>query len=52
MVTSKDGQGCKGTLNHYGTSQHVTIVGTVIYHPTQNKLTGAEIAFCGDEIHP
>ena len=28
----------------------MSIVGTDIYHPTQDQLTGAEIAFCGDEI--
>lgn len=42
--------GVQGNMDHYGTSTHLTIAGTDIYHPTQNKLTGAEIAFCGDEI--
>ncbi len=42
--------GVQGDMDHYGTSKCVTIAGTDIYHPTQSKLTGAEIAFCGDEI--
>lgn len=34
--------------NHYKASQAITIAGCDIYHPTQDQLTGKEIAFCGD----
>jgi beta-galactosidase len=42
--------GVQPDICHYEASKAVTIVGTDIYHPTQDKLTGAEIAFCGDSI--
>jgi beta-galactosidase len=42
--------GVQPDICHYEASQAVTVVGTDIYHPTQDKLTGAEIAFCGDSI--
>lgn len=42
--------GVQPDINHKEASEAVTIVGTDIYHPTQDDLTGAEIAFCGDEI--
>ena len=42
--------GIQPDLNHYEASKAVTIAGTDIYHPTQDELTGAEIAFGGDEI--
>lgn len=42
--------GVQPDINHYEVSKCLTIAGTDIYHPTQDDLTGAEIAFCGDEI--
>lgn len=37
-------------VNHLHASQCLTIAGTDIYHPTQDDLTGVEIAFGGDLI--
>ena len=42
--------GVQPDINHKEASKAVTIAGTDIYHPTQDDLTGAEIAFGGDEI--
>lgn len=42
--------GVQPDINHYEASAAVTIAGTDIYHPTQDELTGAEIAFGGDSI--
>lgn len=42
--------GVQPDINHYEASKAVSIAGTDIYHPTQDELTGAEIAFGGDEI--
>ncbi|MGN0165345.1 MAG: beta-galactosidase [Lachnospiraceae bacterium] len=42
--------GVQPDINHYEASKAVTIAGTDIYHPTQDELTGAEIAFGGDSI--
>lgn len=42
--------GVQPDINHKEASEAVTIAGTDIYHPTQDDLTGAEIAFGGDEI--
>ncbi len=42
--------GVQPDINHYEASAAVTIAGTDIYHPTQDNLTGAEIAFGGDSI--
>lgn len=42
--------GVQPDINHYEASKAVSIAGTDIYHPTQDVLTGAEIAFGGDEI--
>lgn len=42
--------GVQPDINHYEAAKAVTIAGTDIYHPTQDELTGAEIAFGGDEI--
>lgn len=42
--------GVQPDINHYQTAKGLTIAGTDIYHPTQDELTGAEIAFGGDEI--
>lgn len=42
--------GVQPDINHYEASKHLTIAGTDIYHPTQDELTGAEIAFGGDAV--
>ena len=40
--------GVQPDVNHYHAARCMTIAGTDIYHPTQDDLTGAEIAFGGD----
>lgn len=42
--------GVQPDMNHAEASPAVSVAGTDIYHPTQDELTGAEIAFGGDEI--
>lgn len=42
--------GVQPDMNHYEAAKCLTIAGTDIYHPTQDELTGAEIAFGGDSI--
>lgn len=42
--------GVQPDVNHYHASKAVSIAGVDIYHPTQDELTGAEIAFGGDMI--
>ncbi len=42
--------GVQPDVNHYETAKCLTIAGTDIYHPTQDELSGAEIAFGGDSI--
>ena len=42
--------GVQPDMNHYEASKCMTLCGTDIYHPTQDELTGAEIAFGGDSI--
>lgn len=42
--------GVQPDADHLHISKVLDIAGTDIYHPTQDDLTGAEIAFCGDEI--
>ncbi len=42
--------GVQPDINHYEASAALDMSGTDIYHPTQDELTGAEIAFGGDEI--
>jgi len=42
--------GVQPDINHYEAAKAVTIAGADIYHPTQDQLTGAEIAFCGDAV--
>ena len=42
--------GIQPYVNHFHASQCLTIAGTDIYHPTQDDLSGAEIAFGGDLI--
>ena len=40
--------GVQPDVNYYHAAKALTIAGTDIYHPTQDDLTGAEIAFGGD----
>lgn len=40
--------GVQPDVNHYHAAQSVTIAGCDIYHPSQEDLTGKEIAFGGD----
>lgn len=40
--------GVQPDVDHFRTARCLTVAGTDIYHPTQDKLTGAEIAFGGD----
>lgn len=40
--------GVQPDVNHYHASQCLTISGVDIYHPSQDDLTGTEIAFGGD----
>ena len=42
--------GVQPDVNHFKCAKHLTMAGTDIYHPTQDHLTGAEIAFGGDLI--
>ena len=42
--------GVQPDICHLEASKRLTIAGTDIYHPTQDDLTGMEIAFCGDSI--
>lgn len=42
--------GIQPDVNHKNASKCLTIAGTDIYHPTQDALTGAEIAFGGDVV--
>lgn len=42
--------GVQPDVNHFQAAKNLTIAGTDIYHMSQDKLTGAEIAFCGDVI--
>ena len=40
--------GVQPSVDHFSAARTVDIAGVDIYHPTQSKLTGAEIAFGGD----
>lgn len=40
--------GVQPDVNHYQVAKTLSIAGADIYHPTQDELTGAEIAFGGD----
>lgn len=40
--------GVQPDVNHYHAAKCLTIAGVDIYHPSQDKLTGNEIAFGGD----
>lgn len=42
--------GVQPDINHYEAAECLTVAGADIYHPTQDELTGAEIAFGGDSI--
>ena len=42
--------GVQSGISHVSAAKALTLVGADIYHPTQDELTGAEIAFGGDEI--
>lgn len=42
--------GMQPDINHYEASQALSLIGTDIYHPSQDNLTGAEIAYGGDSI--
>ncbi len=41
--------GVQPDVNHFDAAKCLDVVGVDIYHPSQSDLTGAEIAFCGDE---
>lgn len=40
--------GVQPKVNHYHAAGPLTVAGVDIYHPTQDELTGAAIAYCGD----
>lgn len=40
--------GIQPSVNHFDAAKALTIAGCDIYHPSQDNLTGTEIAFCGD----
>jgi beta-galactosidase len=40
--------GVQPDVDHFAASKPFDVVGIDVYHPTQELLTGAEIAFCGD----
>jgi len=40
--------GIQPAVNHFDAAKALTIAGCDIYHPSQDNLTGTEIAFCGD----
>lgn len=42
--------GVQPDINHYEAAKCLTRLGADIYHPSQDDLTGAEIAFGGDSI--
>ena len=42
--------GVQPGISHVAAAKALTLAGTDIYHPTQDELTGAEIAFGGDEV--
>ena len=42
--------GVQSGINHREASEALTLAGCDIYHPTQDDLTGAEIAYGGDSI--
>lgn len=42
--------GVQPDADHARVSDALTVAGCDIYHPSQDRLTGAETSFCGDEI--
>ncbi len=40
--------GVQPDVNHFHAARCLDITGCDIYHPSQSRLTGAEVAFCGD----
>lgn len=40
--------GVQPDVDHFEAAKNLTIAGCDIYHPSQDRLTGKEIAFCGD----
>ncbi|MBR1660146.1 MAG: beta-galactosidase, partial [Oscillospiraceae bacterium] len=44
--------GIQPDIDHYDAAKALTLVGTDIYFPTQDRLTGLEIAFGGDLMRP
>lgn len=40
--------GVQPDVNHYHVAKCLDVAGCDIYHPSQSRLTGAEISFCGD----
>ncbi len=44
--------GIQPGIDHYDAAKCLTLVGTDVYCPSQDGLTGMEIAFAGDEMRP
>lgn len=40
--------GIRSEVDHFATSSLLDVTGVDVYHPSQSRLTGAEIAFAGD----
>ena len=40
--------GVQPDVDHFAASRPFDVAGIDVYHPTQHRLTGAEISFCGD----
>ncbi len=40
--------GVQPDVNHFEAAKELDLAGVDIYHPSQDELTGREIAFCGD----
>lgn len=40
--------GCQPEVNQYHAAKCLTVAGADIYHPSQSRLTGAEITLCGN----
>ena len=40
--------GIRSEVDHFATSNLLDVTGVDVYHPSQSRLTGAEIAFTGD----
>lgn len=48
MEWRKYSYGLNADANHFEISKHFDVTAVDIYHPSQDNLTGNEIAFCGD----